>query len=275
MKRLYYARSSDDRVLLARDPIPDPDTGKIKRNVKFDFDKDDENKIVDNENHKGLQLAHRRTIAITPKQKFFLCLRRFAGHGEEAGYSKTERENAQLTKLYYTGKSKIDKDFDILKIMKDLHEYRILFNYVKNKHSNLMIDVNRSRWNAVNLERDNWSTELERVEPYLTRHNTYQSSSSSDDNSDKSESRSASKSSMRTSSKHRSEVEIDPSSGSMKSRADEEVQEDPEDENEESVNTEQEVDMRVTVKPVDDMNADFDDIDESGDDDNRKKMQGK
>lgn len=75
--------------------------------------------------------------------------------------------------MYYSGKKKIDKDFDILKIMKDLHEYRILFNYVKNKHSNLMIDVNKSRWNVVNLENDDWSTELDRVEPYLTRHNTY------------------------------------------------------------------------------------------------------
>jgi|TARA_B110000285_G_scaffold207606_1_gene247107 hypothetical protein len=115
-------------------------------------------------------------------------MRRFGGYGQDAGYSKAERENSQLTKLYYTGKKKIDKDFDILKIMKDLHEYRVLFNYVKNKHSNLMIDVNRSRWNVVNLEKDDWSTELERVEPYLTRHNTYQSSSSSDDNIDKSES---------------------------------------------------------------------------------------
>ena len=78
--------------------------------------------------------------------------------------------------------------------MKDLHEYRILFNYVKNKHSNLMIGVNSSRWNVVNLEKDDWSTELERVEPYYTRHNTYQSSSSSDD-IDKSESSQASKSS--------------------------------------------------------------------------------
>ena len=194
MKRLYVARSSDDRVGLQRGPIPDPDTGKTKRNVKFDFDNEDENKIVDNGNHKQLQLQHRRTIAITTKQKLFLCLRRFGGHGEDSGYSKKERENAQLTKLYYTGKSKIDKDFDILKIMKDLHEYRIMFNYVKNKHSNLMIDVNSSRWNVVNLEKDDWSTELERVEPYLTRHNTYQSSSSSDD-IDKSESSQASKSS--------------------------------------------------------------------------------
>lgn len=56
MKRLYYARCSDDRVVLQRDPIPDPDTGKIKRNVKFDFDFDDENKIADNSNHKALQL---------------------------------------------------------------------------------------------------------------------------------------------------------------------------------------------------------------------------
>lgn len=42
-----------------------------------------------------------------------------------------------------------------------------------------------------------------------------------------------------------------------------------------SVNTEQEVEMRMTVAPVDEMNADFDDINESGDDDDRKKMHGK
>lgn len=196
-------------------------------------------------------------------------MRRFGGYGEDAGYSKKERENSQLTKLYYTGKRKIDKDFDILKIMKDLH-YRILFNYVRNKHSNLMIDVNKSRWNVVNLEKDDWSTELERVEPYLTRHNTYQSSSSSDDNIDKSESSQVSKSSIRKSSKSRS-IRSSPSSGSMKSRADEEAEAaDAEHDDEASVNTEQEVEMRMTVAPIDDMNADFDDINESGDDDDRK-----
>jgi len=31
----------------------------------------------------------------------------------------------------------------------------------------------------------------------------------------------------------------------------------------------------MTVAPIDDMKADFDDINESGDDDDRKKMQGK
>lgn len=200
-------------------------------------------------------------------------MRRFGGYGEDAGYSKKERENSQLTKLYYTGKRKIDKDFDILKIMKDLHEYRILFNYVKNKHSNLMIDVNSSRWNVINLEKDDWSTELERVEPYLTRHNTYQSTSSSDDNIDKSESSQVSKSSQRKSSKSRS-VRSSPSSGSMKSRAEEEAV-DAEQEDEASVNTEQEVEIRMTVAPVDDMDADFDDINESGDDDDRKQMHGK
>jgi len=133
-----------------------------------------------------------------------------------------------------------------------------------------MIDVNKSRWNVVNLEKDDWSTELERVEPYLTRHNTYQSSSSSDDNIDKSESSQVSKSSIRKSSKSRS-IRSSPSSGSMKSRADEEAEAaDAEHDDEASVNTEQEVEMRMTVAPIDDMNADFDDINESGDDDDRK-----
>jgi|APSaa5957512535_1039671.scaffolds.fasta_scaffold627082_1 hypothetical protein len=54
MKRLFYARTSNENVVLERDPIPDQETGRIKRNVKFEFDKDDENKIEDNVNHKNL-----------------------------------------------------------------------------------------------------------------------------------------------------------------------------------------------------------------------------
>ena len=60
----------------------------------------------------------------------------------------------------------------------------------------------------------------------------------------------------------------------MKSRAEEEAV-DAEQEDEASVNTEQEVEIRMTVAPVDDMDADFDDINESGDDDDRKQMHGK
>jgi hypothetical protein len=62
----------------------------------------------------------------------------------------------------------------------------------------------------------------------------------------------------------------------MKSRAEEEAEvNEDQDEQEPSVITEQEVEMRMTVAPIDDMNADFDDINESGDDDDRKKMHGK
>jgi len=61
----------------------------------------------------------------------------------------------------------------------------------------------------------------------------------------------------------------------MKSRAEEEAEMDVQQDEEVSVNTEQEVEMRMTVAPVDEMNADFNDINESGNDDDRKKMHGK
>lgn len=48
MKRMYVARTADNELLEPRDPIPDQDTGKFKRNVRFKFDNGDENKIIDN-----------------------------------------------------------------------------------------------------------------------------------------------------------------------------------------------------------------------------------
>lgn len=86
---------------------------------------------------------------------------------------ESERVKYRVSKLYDKGKLKLSKDFDVLKIMRDLHEFRILFDFIKRKHSNLMIDVNTTRKNVINLHEDGWESELDRVEPYLTKHSTY------------------------------------------------------------------------------------------------------
>jgi hypothetical protein len=60
-----------------------------------------------------------------------------------------------------------------------------------------MIEVNKSRKNVINLEDDDWETELEKQEVYMTRFGTHETSSdeeSSDDSDDNSASRTSKKS---------------------------------------------------------------------------------
>lgn len=48
----------------------------------------------------------------------------------------------------------------------------MLFEFVRHRHSDLMIAVNSSKKGILNLEDDDW--ENDRVIPYLTRFNTYE-----------------------------------------------------------------------------------------------------
>lgn len=190
IKRMYVARTADDELLEPRDPIPDQDTGKFKRNVRFKFENGDENKIIDNQNAEALELQKRRTIALSNWKKRTLYFKNLFGLKTQLSRypDESEKVNYRVARLYDKGKQKLAKDFDVLKIMKDLHEFRILFDFVKRKHSNLMIDINTTRKNVINLQDDGWELELERVEPYLTKHTTYQTRSSDEDmGSDKSE----------------------------------------------------------------------------------------
>ena len=190
IKRLYVARTVDDELLEPRDPIPNQDTGKFKRNVRFTFEVGDENKIVDHQNPEALQLQKRRTIVLSNSKRAKLYFNSLFGFKSTLiRYpDESEKINHRVAKLFDRGKQKLSKDFDVLKIMKDLHEFRILFEYIKKKHSNLMIDINSSRKNVVNLQDDGWESHQERVEPYLTRHTTYQTKSSDEEiGSDKSE----------------------------------------------------------------------------------------
>jgi hypothetical protein len=50
---------------------------------------------------------------------------------------------------------------------------RILFKQYRLRHSDLMIEVNKSRKNVINLEVDDWETELDKEEVYMTRFATH------------------------------------------------------------------------------------------------------
>ena len=44
-----------------------------------------------------------------------------------------------------------------------------MFKYYREKHSDLMIDINSNRRNVVNMEDDEWSTELEKIRGTITK----------------------------------------------------------------------------------------------------------
>ena len=55
--------------------------------------------------------------------------------------------------------------------MKKLNDFRVQFKYYREKHSDLMIDINSNRRSVVNMEDDEWSTELEKTRGTITKFN--------------------------------------------------------------------------------------------------------
>lgn len=83
-----------------------------------------------------------------------------------------DKQNNKLINLWNKSKNKLREDFDIVEIMKRLNDFRVLFKYYREKHSDLMIDINSNRRNVVNMEDDNWSTELEKTRGTITKFNS-------------------------------------------------------------------------------------------------------
>jgi hypothetical protein len=71
--------------------------------------------------------------------------------------------------LWNKSKSKLKEDFDIIEILRKLNDFRAMFKYYREKHSDLMIDINSNRRNVVNMEDDEWSTELEKTRGTITK----------------------------------------------------------------------------------------------------------
>lgn len=111
-------------------------------------------------------------------------------------------KEAQIVRLFEKGKEKLREDFDVIQLLKSMSNLRILFKQYRLRHSDLMIEVNKSRKNVINLEDDDWEHELEKQEVYMTRFGTHQTSS--DEDSDESEDESASRTSKKSKSQQRS-----------------------------------------------------------------------
>ena len=71
--------------------------------------------------------------------------------------------------MWNKSKSKLKEDFDIVEILRKLNDFRAMFKYYREKHSDLMIDINSNRRNVVNMEDDEWSTELEKTRGTITK----------------------------------------------------------------------------------------------------------
>jgi hypothetical protein len=71
--------------------------------------------------------------------------------------------------LWNKSNSKLKEDFDIVEILRKLNDFLAMFKYYREKHSDLMIDINSNRRNIVNMEDDEWSTELEKTRGTITK----------------------------------------------------------------------------------------------------------
>lgn len=119
-----------------------------------------------------------------------------------------------------------------------------------------MIEVNKSRKNVINLENDDWETELDKEEVYMTRFATHQTSS--DEDSDDSEDDSAS----RTSKKSRSQR-----SGTSRSQGSKSAGSESEDESENTVPED-----KPTIHLEKEDLEDFDDINETVDQETKMEL---
>ena len=62
-------------------------------------------------------------------------------------------------RMFNRGHQKLSNDLDIIQILKTLRELKIVMNFIKNKHSDVMIDLNQSKHHIINLENDDWEWE--------------------------------------------------------------------------------------------------------------------
>lgn len=131
---------------------------------------------MDEDKFKKLELEKKKTIAISGADWTYLFWRRLFGCRLKMNLGKYERRNNRLKKLALKGEQKLMQDFDISRLNNELKKLKVLFDYYFHKHSDIMIAVNSTKTNVINLEEDQWDDE--RAQPYLTRFNTFQSSSS-------------------------------------------------------------------------------------------------
>lgn len=60
----------------------------------------------------------------------------------------------KLKLLWQKGMEKVREDFDIVKMVRHMSDQKVMFNYYRVKHSDLMIKVNANRATIVNIAED-------------------------------------------------------------------------------------------------------------------------
>lgn len=69
---------------------------------------------------------------------------------------RAHKRNNRLKKLQTKGEQRLLEDFNIYKILTDLNKFQTMFDYYRDKHSDIMVHVNSQKLNIINLEDDSW-----------------------------------------------------------------------------------------------------------------------
>lgn len=88
---------------------------------------------------RAIELDKRRPIVLSFEKKCSLLTRAFSCTSWRSSPSKFEKRDARIITMWQRGRQKLKEDFDIIKIIKSLHDFRVLFKYYRQKHSDLMI----------------------------------------------------------------------------------------------------------------------------------------
>ena len=138
LNSLYFARTSENGLLVSSECKRNYNSGEVKKNVRFDFNESDDNKYDTNQHEEDRDLQKKRAIIFSKSQLWMLYIKSWLGIG-------ANKKNKKLCALYDSGIEKLKADFDLVGIMRQLHEQKVLFNFYSSKHSDIMIEINKSK----------------------------------------------------------------------------------------------------------------------------------
>ena len=188
----------------------------------------------------------------------------------------------KLKLLWHKGMEKVREDFDLVKMARHMSDQRVMFNYYRGKHSDLMIKVNANKATIVNIAEDLSWKDAEPEPVVLTKFDTYRGSSEEEeertskmdeDDDDIDMNAISSESSVRKSASKQSESSVRPPKPQIQSEENEDQDEDEsdyysdkddEDDDSDTARTESRgTSGRPDVVTDNALNADFDDISEN------------
>lgn len=209
LKSLYKVRTSNVSLLpKANIQRPDPESGKVVKNVRFQFQQNDKNhqQQIDREDKVKFELEMRKPVVIAPQERtWFFCQKMFGCTPFCTCDKNTKRSRERKRLLYHKliskGEEKLKEDFDAARLIKHVNDMRSMLTYYKARHSNVQIEINKSRKAVINLEDDGWESEFDRTEVYLTKFEKHITTSSEEEEDTDSLSSSTSKNKSKSVSK--------------------------------------------------------------------------